>query len=188
MLCIMQLLYSCGVNCVLKFSRYDLQDHINSKYLYLLQFSSVAQSCPTLCDSMNCSTPCLPVHHQLPEFTQAHVHWASDAIQPSHPLLSLSPPALSLSQCQGLFQWVCWSHQMAKVLSFSVSISPSNEYSRLISLSIDWFDLLVVQGTLKNTVWKYQFLSTQPSLWSNSHIHTWLLEKLLLFGPLLVRW
>ena len=74
MLCIIQLLYSCGVNCVLKFSRYGLQDHINSKYLYVLQFTSVAQSCPTLCDPMNCSTPGLPVHHQLPEFTQAHVH------------------------------------------------------------------------------------------------------------------
>ena len=69
---------------------------------------SVAQSCPTLGDAMDCSTPGLPVHHQLPEFTQTHVHRVGDAIQPSHPLLSPSPPAFNLSQHQGLFQWVSW--------------------------------------------------------------------------------
>ena len=74
--------------------------------------SSVTQSCPTLCDPMNCSTPGLPVHHQLPEFTQTHVHWVGDAIQPSHPLSSPSPPALNLSQHQALFQWVGSSHQV----------------------------------------------------------------------------
>ena len=83
-----------------------------------VQFSSVAQSCPTLCDPMDCSTPGFPVHHQLPEFTQTHVHWVSDAIQPSHPLSSPSPTALFLSQHQGLFQWVTSSHQVAKVLEF----------------------------------------------------------------------
>ena len=77
--------------------------------------SSVTQSCPTLCDPMNRSTPDLPVHHQLPESTQTHVHWVSDAIQPSHPLSS-PPPALNLSQNQGLFKWVSSSHQVAKVL------------------------------------------------------------------------
>ena len=82
------------------------------------QFSSVAQSCPTLCDPMDHSTPGLPVHHKLPEFTQTHVHWLGDAIQPSHPLSSPSPPALNLSQHQGLFQWVSSSHQVAKVLEF----------------------------------------------------------------------
>ena len=71
-----------------------------------IHFSSVAQSCPTLCNPMNCSMPGLPVHHQLLEFTQTHVHWVSDAIQPSHPLLSPSPPAPNPSQHQGLFQWV----------------------------------------------------------------------------------
>ena len=71
-----------------------------------VQFSSVTQSCPTLCDPMNRSTPGLPVHHQLPESTQTHVHWVGDAVQPSHPLLSPSPPALNLSQHQGLFKWV----------------------------------------------------------------------------------
>ena len=70
---------------------------------HVVQFSSVAQSCPTLCDPMNCSTPGLPVHHQLPEFTQTHVHWVSDAIQPSHPLSSPSPPAPNSSKYQGLF-------------------------------------------------------------------------------------
>ena len=81
------------------------------------QFSSVAQSCPTLCDLMNCSTPGLPVHHQLPESTQTHVHWVGDAIQPSYPLSSPSPPALNLSQHQSLFKWVSSSHQVAKILS-----------------------------------------------------------------------
>ena len=71
-----------------------------------VQFSSIAQLCPTLCYPMNCSTPGLPVHHQLPEFTQTHVHWVSDAIQLSHPLSSPSPPALNLSQHQGIFKWV----------------------------------------------------------------------------------
>ena len=80
--------------------------------------SSVAQLCSTLCDPTNRSTPGLPVHHQLPQFTQTHVHWVRDAIQPSHPLLSPSPPALNLSQHQGLFKWVSSSHQVAKVLEF----------------------------------------------------------------------
>ena len=85
-----------------------------------LRFSSVAQSCPTLCDPMNRSTPGLPVHHQLPEFTQTHVHRVSDAIQPSHPLLSPSPPAPNPSQHQSLFQWVNSSHEVAKVLEFQL--------------------------------------------------------------------
>ena len=84
------------------------------------QFSSVAQSCLTLCNTMDCSTPALSVHHKLPEFTQTHIHWVSDAIQSSHPLSSLSPPAFNLSQHQGLFQWVSSSHQVAKVLDFQL--------------------------------------------------------------------
>ena len=83
-------------------------------------FSSVAQPCLTLCDSMNRSTQGLPVHHQLPEFTQTHVHRVSDAIQPSHPLLSPSPPAPNPSQHQSLFQWVNSSHEVAKVLGFQL--------------------------------------------------------------------
>ena len=89
------------------------------KYLDSVQFSSVSQSCLTLCDPMNCSTPGLPVH-QLPEFTQTHVHRNSDAIQPSHPLSSLSPPAPNPSQHQSLFQWVSSSHEVAKVLEFQL--------------------------------------------------------------------
>ena len=88
-----------------------------SPSLYI-QFSSVAQSCPTLCDPMNRSTPGLPVHHQLPKITQTHVHQIGDAIQASHPLSSSSPPAPNPSQHQGLFQWVNSSHEVAKVLEF----------------------------------------------------------------------
>ena len=115
-------------------------------------FSSVQfnQSCLTLCDPMNHSTPGLPVRHQLPEYTQIHVHWVGDAIQPSHPLLSPSPPALNPSQHQGLFQWVNSSHEMAKVLEFQPQISPSNEHPGLISFRMDWLDLLAVHGTLKS--------------------------------------
>ena len=85
-----------------------------------VQYSSVTQSCPTLCDPMNHSTLGLPVNHQLPEFTQTHVHWVSDAIQPSHPLSSPSPPAPNLSQHQSLFQWVNSSQEVAKVLEFQL--------------------------------------------------------------------
>ena len=93
------------------------------------------------------------MHHQLLEFTQTHVHWIGDAIQLSHPLSSLSPPAFKLSQHQGLFKWVSSLHQVAKVLEHqSFSISPSNEYSGLISFRIDWLDLLAAQGTLKNLI------------------------------------
>ena len=84
------------------------------------QIRSVAQSCPTLCDPMNRSSPGLPVHHQLPELTQTHVHWVGDAIQPSHPLLSPFPTAFNLSQHWGLFEWVSFSHQVAKVLEFQL--------------------------------------------------------------------
>ena len=99
---------------------------------------------------MDCSTPGLPVHHQLPEFTQIHAHWVGDAIQPCHPLSSPSPLAFNLSQHQGLFRWHSSLHQVAKVWSFSFNISPSNEYSGLISFKMDWLDLLEVQGTLKS--------------------------------------
>ena len=99
---------------------------------------------------MDCSMPGFSVHHQLLELTQTHAYQVSRAIQPSHPLLSPSPPAFSLSQHQGLFQWVSSSHQVAKYWSFSLSISPSNEYSELISFRMDWLDPLVVQGTLKS--------------------------------------
>ena len=115
-----------------------------------------------------CSTLGLPVHHQLPEYTQTHVHRVGDAIQPSHPLSSSSPPAPNPSQHQGLFQWVNSLHEVAKVLEFQLSISPSNENPGLISFRMDWLD---------HTVQKHQFFSTQLSSQSNCHIHTWPLEK-----------
>ena len=114
------------------------------------QFSPVTQSCPTLCNPMDCNVPGFPVRHQLPELTQTHVHRVSDAIQPPHLLLSPSPPAFNLSQHQGLFQWVSSLHQVAQVWSFSFSVSPFNEYSGLISFRMDWLDLHAVQGTLKS--------------------------------------
>ena len=116
----------------------------------IFQFSAVAQLCLTLCDPMDCTTPGFPVHHQLPELTQTYFHWVGDAIQPSHPLSSLSPPAFNLSQHQGLFQWVSSAHQVPKYWSFSFSSSPPNEYLGLISFRIDWLNLLAVQGTLKS--------------------------------------
>ena len=109
--------------------------------------SSVAQSCPTLCNPMDCSTPGFPVHHQLPEFIRTHVLCIGDAIQPSHPLPSTSPPAFDLSQHQG---WESVSKESVLHIgwpnywSFSFSISPSNEYSGLISFMTVWLDLLAV--------------------------------------------
>ena len=98
-----------------------LKDYCSLKEkLWPTYFSSVAQSCLTLCDPMNCSTPGFPVHHQLPELIQTHVHRVGDAIQPSHSLSSPSPPAFNLSQHQDLFQWVKSSHQVAKVLEFQL--------------------------------------------------------------------
>ena len=115
-----------------------------------VQFNSLTQSYPTLCDPMDCSTPDISVHRQLPEFIQTYVHWVGDAIQPSHPLSPPSLPAFNLSQHQGLFQWVSSSHQVAKDWSFSFNISPSNEYPGLISFRMDYLDFLAVQGTLKS--------------------------------------
>ena len=111
---------------------------------------SVAQSCRTLCDPMDCSTPGFPVLHHLPDFAQTHVHPVGDAIQPSYPLLSPSPPAFNLSQHQSVFQGVSSLHQVTKVLELQFSISLSNEYSGLISFRIDWFDFFAIQGTLKS--------------------------------------
>ena len=114
------------------------------------QFSSVAQSCPTLCDPMNCSTPGLPVHYQLPEFTQTRVHWVGDAIQPSYPLLTSSPFVFNLSQHQVFSNELALHIRWSKYWSFSFSISSSNEHWGLISFQIDWFDLFAVQRTLKS--------------------------------------
>ena len=117
-----------------------------------------------------------PIHHQLPEFAQTHIHQVSDTIQPSHPLLSLLPlpsifPSIRVFSNESALR-IRWP----KYWSFSFSISPSNEYSELISFRIDWSDFLAVQGNSRiftnTTVQEHQFLSAQFSLWSNSHIHT----------------
>ena len=120
---------------------------------------------------MNRSTPGLPVHYQLPEFTQTHVHRLSDAIQPSHPLLSPSPPAPNPSQHQSLFQWVNSSHEVAKVpkWSFSFRIIPSKEIPGLNSFRMDWLDLLAVQGTLKTLL---QHHSSKASILRRSAFFT----------------
>ena len=107
----------------------------------------------------------LPVDHQLPEVTQTHLHRVGDAIQPSHPLLSPSPPAFNLAQHQGLFQSVSSPHQLAKVLEFQLHICPSNEYLGLISFRIDWLDLLAVQETLKSL---FQHHSSKASILQDS--------------------
>ena len=126
-----------------------------------VQFSSVTQSCPILCNPMNCSTPGLPVHHQLPESTQTHVHWVGDAIQPSHPPSSPSPPALNLSQHQGFFKWASSLHQVAKVLEFQLQYQSFQWTSRTDLLRMDWFDFLAVQGTLKSL---FQHHSSKASI------------------------
>ena len=116
----------------------------------VLQFSSVAQSCLTLCNPMNRRTPGLPVHHQLPEFTQTHVHRVSDAIQPSHPLSSPSPPAPIPSSIRVFSNESTLHMRWPKYWSCSFSIIPSKEIPGLISFRMDWLDLLAVQGTLKS--------------------------------------
>ena len=123
----------------------------------------------------------LPVHHQLPEFTQTHVHWVGDSIQPSHLLSSLSPPVFNFPSIRVFFSESALGIKWPKYWSFSFSTSPSNEYSGLISFKIDWFDLLLSKGLSRvfssMTTQKHQFFGSQPSLWSNSHIRMWLPEK-----------
>ena len=140
------------------------------RILWELQFSSVTQSCPTLCNPMNCSTPGLPVHHQLPEFTQTHVYWIGEAIQPSHPLLSSfpRPQPLPASESFPMSQLLCM--RWPKYWSFSFSIIPSKEHRGLI-FRIDWLDLLAVQGTLKSSPTS-QFKSINSSVLSLLHSPT----------------
>ena len=132
---------------------------------YSLHFTSVPKSCPSLCDPVYCSMPGFPVHHQLPEFTQTHVHQVGDATQPFHPLLSSSPalnlPSIRVSSSESVLR-IRWPKY------WSFSISPFNEYSGLIFLRIDWLDVLAVQGTTSQciTVQKHQFFGTRLSLQS----------------------
>ena len=159
--------------------------YIPSFFFFLIslpfQFSSVTQWCPTLCDAMNRSTPGLPVHHQLPEFTQTHSHWVSDAIQPSQPLSSPSPPASNPSQHQSLFQWVNSSHEVAKVLvSALASFPPKKSQGWSPSEWTGWISLQskgLSRVFSNTTVQKHQFFGAQLSSQPNSPIHTWPLEK-----------
>ena len=133
----------------------------------------ITKLCLTLSDPMACNTPGSFILHYLSDFAQAHVHWISDAIQPSYPLLFPSPPDLGLPQYRGLFQWVSSSHQVTKVLELQLHVSPSNEYSGSISFRIAWFDVLAVQGTFKSLLQhhslKASILQCSSSLWSNTY-------------------
>ena len=151
---------------------------------FSITFSSVQFSCSVVSDSLwphGLQHLRVPVNHELLEFTQTHVHWVGDVIQPSHPLspllfLTSIFPSIRVFSNESVLR-VTWP----KYWSFSFNISPSSEYSGLVSFRMDWLDLLAVQGTLKNLLQhhsqKHQFFGTQLSLQSNSHIHTWLLEK-----------
>ena len=145
-------------------------------FFFSVQFSSVAQSCPTLCDPMNRSTQGILIHHYLPEFTQTHVHRVGDPIQPSHALSSLLllppiPPSIRVFANESTL-----GMRWPKYWSFSFSIIPSKEHPGWISFRMDWLDLLQSKGlsrVFSNTiVQKHPFFSAQPSLLSNSHIHT----------------
>ena len=128
---------------------------------YSVQFSSVTQWCPALCDPMNDSMPGLPVLHYLPEFAQTHVHWVGEAIQLAHPLSSPSPPASVFPSIRVFYNESALCIRWPKYWSFSNS--PSNEYLRFISFRIDWFDLFAVQGTLKSLLLAPQFESINSS-------------------------
>ena len=141
----------------------------------LHQFSLVAQPCLTLCDPMDCSTPGFPVHHQLPELTQTHAHHVVDAIQPSHPLPFPSLPTFNLPSIRVFSNESVLRIRWPQYWSFSFRISPSNEYSGLISLG--WTGLISLQSKglsrdFNTTVPKHQLFDSQSSLQSNSHIHT----------------
>ena len=145
-------------------------------------FCSVAKLCPTLCNPMYGRMPVFPVLHYLPEFPQTHVHWVSDAIQPSHPLPPPSPPALTLPQIKVFSSEKALHIKWPKYWSFSFTISPSSEYSGLISFRTDRFDLFAVQGTLKSLLQGHNSKASvlQCSAFfmvQLSNIHTWLLEK-----------
>ena len=143
---------------------------------------SVAQSCSTFCDPMDCSTPGFPVRHQLPEFTQTHVHRVGDAIPPSHPLSPLLLLPSIFPSIRNFSNESAVRVRWPKYCSFSISISPSNKYSGLISLKMDWFDLLAVQGTLRSLLQhhssKASILQHPPSLRFSSHNCMWLKKKM----------
>ena len=140
---------------------------------------STDKSCLILCNLMDCSTPGFPVLHYLSEFAQTHVHWVSEAIQPSHPSSLFSPPALNLSQEQGLFQWAGSSHQVAKVLELQLQlpINIQGWFPLGLTCLISLLSKELSRVFSSTTIRRHQFFGTHPFLWSNSYIHTWLLEK-----------
>ena len=144
-------------------------------------FCSVAQLCPTLCDPMDCSMPGFPVHHQIPEPTQTHVHRVGDAIQPSHPLSSPSPPTFNFSQHQGLFQWVSSLHQVAKVLEFQLQHQSFQWILRSGSLEdgLVWSPCSPRDSQKSSPTRQFKSINSLALsfLYSHSNIHTWLLEK-----------
>ena len=157
---------------------FKLLDRDGMLHLWSIQFSLVTQSCPTLCDPMDCSSPGFPVHHQLPELTQTHVHWVSDAIQPSHPLLSPSPLCLQYFPASGSFQMSQFfkSGGQSIEVSASASVLPMNVQDWFLLGWIGWISLQS-KGLSNTTVQKHQFFGAQLSLESNFHIYTWPLEK-----------
>ena len=164
----LQFCYSVCVMLKMSFRKLPLQTH-HCEELYIntyvinhiwvtLPFKlccSVTELCPILCEPMDCSTPGPSVPHYLIKFAQVHIHCIGGAIQTSHPLMPSSPSDLNLSQHRGLFQESAVHSRWANYWGFSLSISPSNEYSELISLKIDWFNLLAVQGTLRSLLQHY---------------------------------
>ena len=167
-----------GIISILAFSYINKHHSLMSE----LNISSVAQWCPTLCDPMNHSMPGLPVHHQHPEFTQTHVHWVSDAMQPSHLLSSLSPPAPNPKRASESFpmsQFFAWGGQSIGVSAFA-SVLPKKSQGWSPSEWTGWISLQskgLSRAFSNTTVQKHQFFGAQLSSQSNSHIHTWPLEK-----------
>ena len=174
-----------GLGTLMLFNGYSTKHSIMWKYLTLfiwslyiwtVQFSSVTQLCPNLCDLVNRSTPGLPVHHQLLESTQTHVHRVGDAIQPSHPLSSPLLLHAVFPSIRVFSNESALSMRWPKDWSFSFNVSPSNEHPGLICFRMDWLDLLLSKGLSRvfsnTTVQKHQFFGAQLSLESNSHIHT----------------
>ena len=158
----MQNFYNC---CLENFEQF----HIGMSHYNRLQFSSFSQSCLTLCDPMDCSMPGFPVHHQLPEFTQTHVHWVGDAIQPSHSQSSSSPSAFNLSEHQGLFQWINSFHQVAKVLEFQFQHQSFQWMNIQAWFPLGWTGLISLQSKgfsrvfSSTIVQRHQFFSAQPA-------------------------
>ena len=160
---------------------YFLLENIETTESLLIMLLLFSPSVTSLCDPMDCSTPGFPVLHYLPGICSNSCHWVNDAIQPSHPLPPPFPPALNLSQHQGLFQWVSYLHQVVKLLELQYQ---SFQWIFRVDFLLGLTGLIIMlfKGLSRvftsTTIQKYQFLGAQHSLWPNSHICTWLMEKL----------